>query len=166
MELPQAERSSGPDLPPDFDMTPYSRMGDDHSTDEVGIKESIQKAADLRKSEYRRQLDAKEDSPHEEPDPSQPLPHDCSESEPEEQPPGNVENITYAEDGQLLREAESGRGPWFSRPQAAKGKKTENKMKDFQLRLSQRKLHEKPYSIPDYLLPLIPQECVPTQQHI
>lgn len=119
MELPQAKRSSGPVLPPDFDMTPYSSMGDDRSTVEVGIKKSLQQTAGLRKSEYNRQLGAKEDNPHEEPEPSQTLPHDCSESEPEEHSPGKVENITYAEEGQLSREAESGRGPWFGRQPAA-----------------------------------------------
>lgn len=42
MELPQGERSSGQNLPTDFDMTPYSRMGDDRSTVGVGLEETLQ----------------------------------------------------------------------------------------------------------------------------
>ena len=83
MVFPQTDKSSGPVLPPDFDMTPYLRMDDDRSTVEVGIKELLLQAAGLRKSEYNRQLGIKENNPHEKPEPSQPLPHDCSESEPE-----------------------------------------------------------------------------------
>ena len=119
-------------------MTPYSRMGDDRSAVEDGIEETLQQAVDLRKSEYNRQLDAKGVKPCEEPEPSQPLPSVPSESEPEEHPYGNVENITYAEKGQFLHEVAAGRGPWSGLPTAVKCKDTEKKMKDLHLRLSQQ----------------------------
>ena len=54
MELPQEEGNSGLDLPPDFDLTPYSRMGGDRSVVEVGVDETRQQSIDLRKSEYTR----------------------------------------------------------------------------------------------------------------
>lgn len=93
----------------------------------------------MRKSEYNRQIEAKAvKSVAPKPEPYQPLPSVPSESEPEEHPPGNVENIAYAGKGQLLREVEAGIGPWFGMPTAEKRKGGRKEMKGFHLRSSKR----------------------------
>ena len=86
-------------------------MGDDRSVEEVGV-ETLQQDIDSRKSEYARQIEAKGIQPvAPKPEHSQLLPSAPFESKPEEQPLGNVENITYSEKGQLLRAIAAGRGP-------------------------------------------------------
>lgn len=80
MEVRQKEGSSGPNLSTDFDLTPYSRMGDGRSVVEVGV-ETLQQGIDLRKSEHTRQIEAKAVQPVAPIlEPSQPLPSVPSES--------------------------------------------------------------------------------------
>ena len=158
MELPREERSIGPNLSTEFDLTPYSRMGDDCSVVEVGVEETLQQGIDLRKFERTRQIEANGVKPvAPEPEPSQPLPSVPSESEPEEHSLGKVNDITYSEKGQLLRQIAARRGPWYGMPSAVKRSQTEKRMKAFHLRLTKRTGLDAA-SEQQNLLPPIPEE--------